>query len=137
MTLLRYSLTESSRVPFVYYSYLIVLGSASSCLIKFTPVPFMHCTISNVCNYPSPTSSSYWLASAEPVPTKPVRDSALTNYISRCSVCLAHYSVIALHSQSTETINCPTKMRELWSGYSFLMVSSNRGNSVGFSTFDV
>lgn len=99
-----------------------VIGLASSCLPKFSPVPFTHCTINKVCNYASPSSGSYWLAAAEPTTSRPVRDTALRNYISRCSVCRAPFPVIAVHSQSNQKITCPKGFKELWTGYSFLMV---------------
>ena len=47
-------------------------------------------------------------------------------YVSRCSVCLAPAPVIAVHSQSTSIPPCPQGWGQLWVGYSFVMVSTQR-----------
>jgi len=41
----------------------------------------------------------------------------------RCSVCEAPTRVIAVHSQSVSIPDCPNGWSELWTGYSFIMVS--------------
>lgn len=99
------------------------LGSSGSCMTKFSPMPFMRCTISNVCTYAGSTATSYWLSANASIPLKPVTGDELRKFVSRCSVCQAAAPIITIHSQSSTLPNCPYGWNELWSGYSFVMHS--------------
>lgn len=44
----------------------------------------------------------------------------------RCSVCETTSNVIAVHSQTTLTPECPKDWESLWSGYSFVMVNNKK-----------
>lgn len=44
------------------------IGTAGSCLRKFSTMPFLFCNINNVCNFASRNDYSYWLTSPEPMP---------------------------------------------------------------------
>ena len=101
---------------------IIVTGSSGSCLTKFSPTPFMFCTIHNVCRYASRTATSFWLASQEPVPMKPVGSQSVMKYIGRCSVCQSPSPLLAVHSQNVVLPDCPRGWHPLWNGYSFVMV---------------
>lgn len=41
---------------------------------------------------------------------------------NRCSVCQSTANTIAIHSQTTQTPECPQGWFSLWTGYSFAMV---------------
>lgn len=43
----------------------------------------------------------------------------------RCSVCETTSNVIAVHSQTTLTPECPRDWESLWTGYSFVMVKKS------------
>jgi collagen type IV alpha len=51
----------------------------------------------------------------------PVAADQITPYVSRCAVCYAYSTPVAVHSQSRIAPNCPEGWKELWSGYSFVM----------------
>jgi len=102
------------------------LGSAGSCLVRFSSMPFFQCDTDNSCSYTrkEPYDLSYWLSTSEPIPIskQPIEDIKIQQYISRCSVCDTSSNVIAVHSQNETLPNCPTNWNVLWTGYSFLMV---------------
>jgi collagen type IV alpha len=98
------------------------LGSAGSCLKRFSVMPFIRCDISNVCNFAQNNDLSYWLSTTQPIPKMPMEGGSIRQYISRCSVCEAPANVIALHSQSETIPTCPNGWNRLWEGYSFVMV---------------
>lgn len=131
------------------------LGTAGSCLRKFSPMPFLFCNINNVCNFASRNDYSYWLTSPEPMPMSmaPITGQNIKPFISRCltisvhtilrrkggctwdnlfvcvcrcAVCEAPAMVIAVHSQTIMIPPCPYGWDSLWIGYSFVMVSSHR-----------
>jgi integrin beta 8 len=102
------------------------LGEAGSCIRRFSTMPFLFCNINNVCNLASRNDYSYWLATAEPIPMMPVREQAVQKHIGRCSVCEAPSHVIAVHSQSILDPDCPDGWDALYSGYSFLMVCTQK-----------
>lgn len=93
------------------------LGSSGSCMRRFSKTPFISSSL----------HGSKWLAArrlggegeALEVPLGRTEE-----YVSRCSVCDVPGSVLALHSQAVEVPQCPTGWFSLWSGYSFLGVSS-------------
>ena len=90
-------------------------------------MPLLFCSINDVCNYASRTLTSYWLATTEAVPMMPARGNSMLRFISRCSVCTASGPVLTLHAQSTTPPRCPQGWSELWTGFSFLMVSLGEG----------
>ncbi|CDQ91631.1 unnamed protein product, partial [Oncorhynchus mykiss] len=99
------------------------LGTAGSCLRKFSPMPFLFCNINNVCYFASRNDYSYWLTSPEPMPMNmdPITGQGIRPFISRCSVCEAPAMVIAVHSQNIMIPSCPNGWDSLWIGYSFVM----------------
>ena len=99
------------------------LGQPGSCLQKFSTMPFLFCNINQNCNLASRNDYSFWLSSPEPIPMMPVQENDIRPFISRCRVCEAPSMVMAVHSQSSMTPDCPEKWQRLWKGYSFLMVS--------------
>lgn len=100
------------------------LGAAGSCIKKFSTMPFLFCNLNNVCDYANRNDYSYWLSTTEPMPMMmtPIPAPEIGRYISRCSVCEAPTRVMAVHSQSMSIPQCPGGWREIWVGYSFLMV---------------
>lgn len=98
------------------------LGLAGSCIRKFSTMPFIFCDVNNVCNYASRNDRSYWLSTGAPIPMMPVEETAIQQYISRCTVCESPANVIAVHSQSSAPPDCPNNWSTLWIGYSFIMV---------------
>jgi collagen type IV alpha len=98
------------------------LGSAGSCVRKFSTLPVMTCGPNNVCNYAARNDRSFWLSTTAPIPMMPVADYEMKQYISRCVVCEVPTNVIAVHSQTLSVPDCPNGWEGLWIGYSFLMV---------------
>lgn len=98
------------------------LGTAGSCLRRFSVMPFIRCDIGNVCNFAQNNDLSYWLSTNLPIPKSPMEGANIKDYISRCSVCEAPANVIAVHSQSENIPTCPNGWSRLWDGYSFVMV---------------
>lgn len=103
------------------------LGAAGSCMLRFSTMPYMFCDINNVCSYAQNNDDSLWLSTQEPMQPMmdPIQDANIQKYISRCSVCESRTTMIALHSQSMEIPDCSQGWEELWTGYSYLMVSFN------------
>ena len=99
------------------------LGQPGSCLQKFSTMPFLFCNLDENCNLASRNDYSFWLSSPEPIPMMPVSEKDIRPFIGRCRVCEAPSMVMAVHSQSTMTPDCPDNWERLWNGYSFLMVS--------------
>lgn len=97
-------------------------GLAGSCLPRFSTIPFLYCTSTELCYYASRNDKSYWLSTTAPIPMMPVANEQITQYISRCSVCEAPSQAVAVHSQDVTIPPCPQGWRSLWIGYSFLMV---------------
>lgn len=97
------------------------LGLPGSCLRRFNTMPFVFCDYTNVCFYASRNDKSFWLSSNDPMPSSPVAESAISPFISRCSVCETPSNVIAVHSQTVEIPTCPNGWFSLWTGYSFAM----------------
>ncbi|KAG8510683.1 Collagen alpha-5(IV) chain [Galemys pyrenaicus] len=102
------------------------LGTAGSCLRRFSTMPFMFCNINNVCNFASRNDYSYWLSTPEPMPMsmEPLKGQSIQPFISRCAVCEAPAVVIAVHSQTIQIPHCPQGWDSLWIGYSFMMHTS-------------
>lgn len=89
----------------------------------FSTMPFSSCNM-GTCSYASRNDKSYWLSTTAALPSTPVDGAAIENYISRCVVCEAPSTPVALHSQDSRMPNCPLRWTSLWDGYSFLMVGS-------------
>lgn len=89
----------------------------------FSTMPFSSCNM-GTCSYASRNDKSYWLSTTAAVPSIPVGGASIADHISRCVVCEAPSSPIALHSQTSEQPDCPPSWRSLWTGYSFLMVGT-------------
>jgi integrin beta 8 len=102
------------------------LGTAGSCLKRFSVMPFIRCDIGNVCNFAQNNDLSYWLSTNLPIPKAPMDGQNIKDYISRCSVCEAPANVMAVHSQGEVVPQCPNGWDRLWDGYSFVMVSSTK-----------
>lgn len=102
------------------------LGTAGSCLRKFSTMPFLFCNINNVCNFASRNDYSYWLSTPEPMPMSmaPISGDNIRPFISRCAVCEAPAMVMAVHSQTIQIPPCPNGWSSLWIGYSFVMHTS-------------
>ncbi|CAH6779678.1 unknown_gene_14286 [Phodopus roborovskii] len=102
------------------------LGTAGSCLRRFSTMPFMFCNINNICNFASRNDYSYWLSTPEPMPMsmEPLKGQSIQPFISRCAVCEAPAVVIAVHSQTIQIPHCPQGWDSLWIGYSFMMHTS-------------
>lgn len=98
------------------------LGTAGSCLQRFSVAPFVRCDLGNICNYAQNNDLSYWLSTSEPIPHGPVQRTDIQRYLSRCVACEAPANVIAVHSQTDSVPNCPSGWARLWDGYSFVMV---------------
>lgn len=97
------------------------LGQPGSCLPRFSTIPFLYCSPSEICYYASRNDKSYWLSTTAPIPMMPVAEEQIRPYISRCSVCEAPSQAVAVHSQDLTIPTCPPGWRSLWIGYSFLM----------------
>lgn len=61
------------------------IGTAGSCLRRFSTMPFMFCNINNVCNFASRNDYSYWLSTPEPMPMSmsPITGESIKPFISR------------------------------------------------------
>lgn len=94
-----------------------------SCLPRFSTMPYLFCDIESNCRYASRNDYSYWLSTDKPMPQNMVSITGdeLATYISRCSVCETTSNVIAVHSQTTQTPQCPRGWESLWTGFSFVM----------------
>lgn len=101
------------------------LGSAGSCLQRFSTMPYMFCDINSVCNYAQNNDDSIWLSTGEEMPKdmQPIKARELQTFVSRCSVCETSTKVIAMHSQAMDIPTCPETWQELWIGYSYMMVN--------------
>lgn len=96
------------------------LGQAGSCVRIFSTMPFSSCNSAH-CSYSSRNDKSYWLSASGAVPVGPVAGARIAEHISRCVVCEAPSSAVALHSQAPRPPLCPPSWTPLWSGFSFLM----------------
>lgn len=85
--------TKGELFEFLHLSWGHVLGTAGSCLRKFSPMPFLFCNINNVCNFASRNDYSYWLTSPEPMPMSmaPITGQSIKPFISR-------YFYISVHA---------------------------------------
>ncbi|NWZ31506.1 CO4A3 protein, partial [Asarcornis scutulata] len=109
------------------------LGTAGSCLQRFTTMPFLFCNTNDVCSFASRNDYSYWLSTvtAMPVDMAPISGRALEPHISRCIVCEGPAMVIAVHSQTTVVPACPEGWISLWKGFSFVMYTSAGSEASG------
>lgn len=103
-------------------------GQAGSCMRVFSTMPFASCNM-GTCSYASRNDKSYWLSTMAALPSTPVGGAAIADHISRCVVCEAPSSPVALHSQTSILPDCPPSWKSLWTGYSFLMVGTATANA--------
>lgn len=61
----------------------------------------------------------------------PIQSRDLLKYISRCVVCETTTRTIALHSQSMSIPDCPNGWEEMWTGYSYLMTTTDNAGGFG------
>jgi len=99
-------------------------------------MPFFSCDM-NACSYASRNDKSYWLSTLETVPDLPVEGPSIRDHISRCVVCEAPSTPVALHSQSFELPRCPIDWETLWTGYSFLMVGTGDTEVLDYTAVNV
>ncbi|NWW62844.1 CO4A3 protein, partial [Ifrita kowaldi] len=109
------------------------LGTAGSCLQRFSTMPFLFCSTNDVCSFASRNDYSYWLSTAVVMPPDmaPISGRALEPHISRCVVCEGAAMVIAVHSQTTVVPACPDGWMSLWKGFSFVMYTSAGSEASG------
>lgn len=109
------------------------LGSPGSCMQHFRPVPFTECvgnggpSGTGSCDFSTGSDWSYWLSS-QTVDEGRVSGALTEARVSRCAVCEAPVTTMAVHSQTAEVPSCPEGWNSLWSGYSF-MTSFGGGGS--------
>uniref|UniRef100_A0A3P9HSM9 Collagen IV NC1 domain-containing protein n=1 Tax=Oryzias latipes TaxID=8090 RepID=A0A3P9HSM9_ORYLA len=96
------------------------LGAAGSCVRVFSTMPFSSCDM-NRCLYASRNDKSYWLSTMANVTREPVMGDSIRSLISRCVVCEAPSTPVAMHSQNSIEPKCPSNWATLWTGYSFIM----------------
>uniref|UniRef100_A0A8C4QVX5 Collagen IV NC1 domain-containing protein n=1 Tax=Eptatretus burgeri TaxID=7764 RepID=A0A8C4QVX5_EPTBU len=109
------------------------LGSAGSCIPRFSTLPFVPCSTDGLCHYASRNDKSYWLATGAALPSQPLDEEAVYPHVSRCAVCEAPSPPLALHSQAVTLPVCPSGFRSLWLGYSFLMHTGGGSEGSGQS----
>lgn len=99
------------------------LGTAGSCLRRFSPMPFMYCNVENNCRVATRNDYSYWLTTPKDMPAtkESLVGGEIEPYISRCAVCETPSMAIAVHSQEETIPDCPEGWVSLWIGYSFVM----------------
>ncbi|NXC83819.1 CO4A3 protein, partial [Cercotrichas coryphoeus] len=109
------------------------LGTAGSCLQRFSTMPFLFCSPNDVCSFASRNDYSYWLSTTVVMPPDmaPISGRALEPQISRCVVCEGAAMVIAVHSQTTVVPACPDGWMSLWKGFSFVMYTSAGSEASG------
>jgi integrin beta 8 len=111
------------------------LGSAGSCLQKFSALPYLRCDHTNVCYYGQTNDLTYYLSTTEPMPMMPVQRDGIRPYISRCAVCEAPANVMSFHSLSMTPPPCPNGWNILWQGYSFVMVNRSLSSLYDLKVF--
>jgi len=93
----------------------------------------MQCSSSDVCRHGVRTDKSFWLAAGEDADfaVKPMNNiDVITQHISRCNVCVGTRYILARHSFTADSPDCPADFSPLWTGYSYVMVTSS-GTSGG------
>merc|ERR1739838_533474 len=107
------------------------LGSAGSCAKKFNTMPTTFCGSDQICRHSSRNAKSYWLTTSAAMPTMAIQIEDVGQNISRCNVCEAPSTVIAVHSQTAQIPDCPVGFNTLWMGYSFLAHTSEGADGGG------
>jgi collagen type IV alpha len=102
------------------------LGTPSSCLQRFSLMPFFHCQRDGSCHIATRSDRSYWLATTAPLVGVPMDVSFVQERIARCVVCETQTELYAFHAQKNEqngriAAECPDNWVEVWNGYSFIM----------------
>merc|ERR1712178_438808 len=108
------------------------LGSAGSCAKKFNTMPTTFCGSDNICRHSSRNAKSYWLTTSAAMPMMAINIADVGQHISRCNVCEAPSTVIAVHSQTAQVPECPAGFNTMWMGYSFLAHTSATVSVSGF-----
>jgi integrin beta 8 len=65
------------------------------------------------------------------MPTMAIKTEDVGQHISRCNVCEAPSTVLAVHSQTAEIPECPIGFDTMWMGYSFLAHTSEGADGGG------
>lgn len=128
------------------------LGSTGSCLQNFYPVPYFESqavdpTVGFYIDGPHTNSGggmprtafTMWLYAntsdrrAQPQPSNSNYGygPSKATHVSRCAVCSKPAPVLVLHSQTTLVPSCPNGWTPLWTGYSFVGMTSADSNNVG------
>jgi len=110
------------------------LGDAGSCLEDFQLLPFMQCSASDVCRHGVRTDKSFWLGTNQGADfaSKPMNNiDEILPHISRCRVCMGTKYIIARHSFKATAPACPADFSEIWTGYSYVMVTSSSTSGGG------
>jgi len=107
------------------------LGSAGSCAKKFNTMPTTFCGTDNICRHSSRNAKSYWLTTSAAMPMMAINIEDVGQHISRCNVCEAPSTVIAVHSQTAQIPDCPAGFNTMWMGYSFLAHTSEGADGGG------
>lgn len=94
-------------------------------------MPSTFCGVDQICRHANRNGKSYWLTTAEPMPTMAISAGNVSPYISKCNVCEAPANVIAVHSQTNDVPKCPSGYHSLWMGYSFLAHTSEGADGGG------
>lgn len=115
----------------VSFSNSLCPGAAGSCVRVFSTMPFSSCDM-NRCLYASRNDKSYWLSTMANVTREPVMGDSIRSLISRCVVCEAPSTPVAMHSQNSIEPECPSNWATLWTGYSFIMVGAEPESSLPF-----
>ena len=113
----------------------VLSGRPTSCLLRFSTMPFLSCDFADICNYASRNLKSYWLSTSAPLPNIPVDGADVQPFISRCTVCEVPADVIAVHSQTINVPICATGWVGLWIGYSHATVCISSGKMI--NTFGI
>lgn len=108
------------------------LGKPGACWREFKPLGFIECRY-DVCDYYTGGDYTFWLVnSSMTVNTGGTPAATARSWVSRCRVCEAQRTVLAVHSQTTTVPGCPgPEWTQLWSGYSFLTMTGGGGAPVG------
>lgn len=110
------------------------LARAGSCLREFRAMPFNECVGSGSggeCDYYTSGDYSFWLSTISN-DEGAVTGATMRTRVSRCTVCEAPLTVLAVHSQTSSLPSCPVgDWEKLWDGYSFFMSSGGGGSSAG------
>ena len=99
------------------------LSEIGSCLEKYVPMAWVECgrDWGQVCDHITPGDASLWLSTRPDsiARTSTTNDNVSSAWTSRCRACEGNKPIIARHSMTTSSPNCPTGWTSLWTGYSY------------------